>query len=121
MYGEVVEPDIERGETPPWWSLAYSVTYPVELTGVRRAGPGIVEAGLADWSNVSIWIWQSGLPRTYVFANDLLQRGSQIFPVEYLDILLDIPRFRSGKCHDDLEKLLAIRFALGHCQWPEAF
>jgi len=61
----VVEPDIDRGETPPWWSLGYeeipafdpSVAYPEELTGVRSVGPGgSVEDGLADWSNVSIWV-----------------------------------------------------------------
>jgi hypothetical protein len=53
---EVAEPDIDRGELVPWWSLGYdmpaddpSVAYPVELTGVRSAGPGgNVEEGLAD-------------------------------------------------------------------------
>jgi hypothetical protein len=76
---DVVEPEIDRGETAPCWSPTYetpteSAGYPVELTGVSRAGAGgSVEDGLADWAS-SAKERQSRRPSTYVFSNDLLQR-----------------------------------------------
>ena len=58
--------------------------------------------------------------KTYVFGNDLVESLGQHSPVEDLDVLLDVPRFRRGKVHDLLEELLGANLVLGHGLWAEA-
>lgn len=56
---------------------------------------------------------------TYVFADNLLQCMTQNFPGEHLDILLDVPGFRCGKAHDNLEEVLAVGLGLGNGERAE--
>lgn len=55
-----------------------------------------------------------------ILANDLLECHRQDLPREDLDVLFDIPRLRIGEAHDNLEEVLTVRLALGHCERLEA-
>lgn len=59
--------------------------------------------------------------RTYIFPNDLLQCMCENFPWKYFHVLLDIPRLRVGKIHDNLEKILAVRLSFRDCGRSETF
>ena len=58
---------------------------------------------------------------TYVFADNLLECMREYFPRKYLDVLLDVARLRIWEAHDDLEKLLAVRFGFGYSHGTETF
>lgn len=56
---------------------------------------------------------------TYVFPNNLLESVRKDAPSKHLDILLNVPRLRTGKLHNELEEALALLLSLGHSQRPE--
>src|SRR4051794_16619600 len=57
--------------------------------------------------------------RRAVFRDDLGQCLSQDAPWKHLDVLLNVPRLRVSKRHDDFEELFALGLRLADCQWSE--